>query len=114
MKYIRLLKFGTPDDFVNLCDIVKSHTEQDSSWDEEIAKVTDTSSGQVRHFMEHLIKAQAMLQQLSTSIVKYRAQAVEIREFYSAPMKHHRFPYENTCEDLLIKWSEYEKSHPLK
>jgi hypothetical protein len=114
MKDIRLPEFGTPDDFVDLRDIVKSHVEQDSSWAEEIAKVTDTMPGQVRQFMEHPIKSRAMLQQLSTSIVKYRVQAVEIREVYSAPMEQHRFPYANTCEDLFIKWSEYEKSHPLK
>jgi hypothetical protein len=42
MKDIRLPEFGMPDDFVDLHDIVKSHTEQDSSWVEEIAKVTDT------------------------------------------------------------------------
>jgi hypothetical protein len=114
MKDIGLPEFGTPDDFVDLRDIVKSHTEQDSSWAEEIAKVTDMAPGQVRQFMEHPIKARAMLQQLSASIVKYRAHAVEIREIHSAPMEQHRFPYANTCEDLFIKWSEYEKSHPLK
>jgi hypothetical protein len=114
MKDIRLPEFGTPDDFVDLRDIVKSHTEQDSSWAEEIAKVTDTTPGQVRQFMEHPIKARAMLQQLSASLVKYRAHAVEIREIYAAPMEQHRFPYANTCEELFIKWSEYEKSHPLK
>jgi hypothetical protein len=70
--------------------------------------------GQVQQFMEHLIKAQTMLQQLSARIVKYRARAVEIREILSAPMEQHRFSYANTCEDLFIKWSEYEKSHPLK
>jgi hypothetical protein len=114
MKDIGLPEFGTPDDFVDLRDIVKSHTEQDSSWAEEIAKVTDTVPGQVRQFMEHPIKARAMLQQLSASLVKYRAHAVEIREIYVAPMEQHRFPYANTCEELFIKWSEYEKSHPFK
>jgi hypothetical protein len=114
MKDIGLPEFGTPDDFVDLHDIVKTHTEQDSSWTEEIAKVTDTTPGQVRQFMEHLIKARAMLQQLSASIVKYRAHAVEIREIHSDLMEHHRFPYTNTYDDLFIKWSEYEKIHPLK
>jgi hypothetical protein len=112
MKEIDLPEFGMPDEFVNLHDIVKSHTEQDSLWAEEIAKVTDMVSGQVRQFMEHPIKAQAMLQQLSANIVKYHAHAIEIREIYSA--QQHIFPYANTCEDLFIKWSEYEKSHPLK
>jgi hypothetical protein len=87
MKGIELPKFGTPDDFFDLRDIVKLHGEQESSWSEEIAKVTDTMIGQVRQFMEHPIKAWAMLQWLSASIVKYRAQAVEIREIHSATME---------------------------
>jgi hypothetical protein len=114
MKDIRLPEFGMPDDFVDLRDIFKSNTEKDSSWDEEIAKVTDTTLGQVRQFMEHPIKARAMLQQLSASIVKYQAHAVEIREIHLAPMEQHIFLYANTCEDLFIKWSKYEKIHPLK
>jgi hypothetical protein len=114
MKDIKLLKFVTPDDFVNLQDIIKLHTEKDSSWAKEIENVTDTTLGEVRQFMENLIKYQAMLQQLSTNLVKYRAHAVEMREIHSAPMEQHRFPYANTCEDLFIKWLEYEKSYPLK
>jgi hypothetical protein len=82
-----------PEDFVDLRNIVESHTKQDSSWAEEIAKVTYTTPGQVQQFMEHPIKAQAMLQQLSASLVKYRAHAIEIREIYAAPMEQHRFPY---------------------
>jgi hypothetical protein len=114
MKDIGLPEFSTPDDFVDLCDIFKTHTEQDSSWIEEISKLTDMTPVQMRHFMEHLIKARAVLQQLSASIVKYRAHAVEIRKVHSAPMEQPRFPYANTCEDIFIKWLEYEKSHPLK
>jgi hypothetical protein len=102
MKDIGLSEFGMPDDFIDLRDIVKSHTEQDSSWVEELAKVADTVPGQVRQFMEHPIKARAMLQQLSASLVKYRAHAVEIREIYLNPMEQHRFPYANTCEELFI------------
>jgi len=64
--------------------------------------------------MEHPIKAWAMLQQLSASIVKYQALVVEIREIHSSPMEQHRFTYANTCEDIFIRWLEYEKSHPLK
>ena len=45
MKDIGLPKFGMPNNFVDLRDIVKSHTEQDSSWDEEIEKVTNTTPG---------------------------------------------------------------------
>jgi hypothetical protein len=114
MKDIRLPEFDTPDEFVDLRDIVKSHTEKDSSWAEEIEKVTDMAPGQVRQFMENPIKARTMLQQLSASIVKYWAHVVEIRNIHSTPMEKHRFPYANTCEDMFIKWSEYEKSHPLK
>jgi hypothetical protein len=57
MRDIGLPKFGIPDDFVNLCDIVKSHVEQDSSWAVEITKVEDMVPGQVQRFMEHPIKA---------------------------------------------------------
>jgi hypothetical protein len=32
MKDIGLPEFGTPDDFVDLRDIVKSHIKQDSTW----------------------------------------------------------------------------------
>jgi hypothetical protein len=64
--------------------------------------------------MEHPFKAQTMLQQLSVKVVKYRAQAVEIKEILSAPMGQHKFMYANTCEELFIKCLEYEKSHPLK
>jgi len=64
--------------------------------------------------MEYLIKSQAMLQQLSSSLVKYQAHMVEIREIYAASMEQHRFPYANTCEEISIQWSEYEKSHPFR
>jgi hypothetical protein len=114
MKDIELPEFGTPNEFVDLLGIVTTHAEQDSSWAKEITKVIDKAPGQVRKFMEHPIKALAMLQQLSAKIVKYWAQAVEIREIHLDPMEQHRFPYANTCEDLFIKWSEYGKSHPLK
>jgi hypothetical protein len=48
MKDIGLLEFGTPNDFVDLCDIVKLHLEQDSSWDAEIEKVANMAPGQVQ------------------------------------------------------------------
>jgi hypothetical protein len=114
MKDIDLPNFGTLDDFVNLHDIVKSHAKHGSSWTEEISKVSCIVPGQVQKFMEHPIKARAMLQQLSAIIVKYRAQTVEIRDILLAPMEQHRFLYANTCKDIFIKWLEYEKSHPLK
>jgi hypothetical protein len=56
MKDIKLPEFGMLDDFIDLCDIVKSHTEQDSSWAKELEKVVDVMLGQVRQFMEHPIK----------------------------------------------------------
>jgi hypothetical protein len=73
MKDIRLLEFITPD------DIVESDTKQDSSWAKILAKVTDTVPEKVQQFMEHPIRSRAMLQQLSTSLVKYQAHEVEIR-----------------------------------
>jgi hypothetical protein len=45
MKDIRLPNFGMPNDFTDLRDIVESHTKQDSSWAEILAKVTDTTLG---------------------------------------------------------------------
>jgi hypothetical protein len=114
MRDIDLPELGTPDDFVDLRDIVKSHAKQYSSWAEEIEKVADMAPWKVQQFMEHPIKSQAMLQQLSAIIVKYQAHAVDIRETLSSPMEQRRFLYANTCEDLFIKWSEYEKSHPLQ
>jgi hypothetical protein len=97
-----------------LHDIVKQHAEQDSSWTAEIEKVANMVPGQVQQFMEHPIKAQTVLQQLSVKVVKYQARAVEIKEILSASMDQHKFLYANTCEELFVKWSEYEKSHPLK
>ena len=114
MRDIGLPKFGIPDEFVDLCDIVKSHVEQDSSWASEIERVANMVPGQVQQFMEHLIKARTVLQQLSARIVKYREWEIEIREVLSAPMEQHRFSYANTCDNLFVKWSEYEKIHPLK
>jgi hypothetical protein len=70
--------------------------------------------GQVQQFMEHLIKAQAVLQWLSIKIIKYRERIVEVKEIISAPMDQHRFIYANTCDELFVKWLEYEKSHPLQ
>jgi hypothetical protein len=101
-------------DFTDLHDIVKRHTEKDSAWEAEISQISSMTSGQVKKFMEHPIKSLAVLQCLSVKIIKYKEQAVEIKEVFSAPMDQHRFPYENTCEDLFIKWSEYEKNNPLQ
>jgi hypothetical protein len=64
--------------------------------------------------MEHPIKDRTILQKLSVKIVKYQAQAVEVKDILSALMDQHKFLYANTCEELFVKWSEYEKSHPLQ
>jgi hypothetical protein len=74
IRDISLPEFGTPDDFVDLHNIVKLHVEQDSSWVAEITKVANMAPGQVQQFMEHPIKARIVLQQLSAKVVKYRAQ----------------------------------------
>jgi hypothetical protein len=76
MKYIGLPEFGSPEDFVDLHDIVKQHAEQDLAWTVEIEKVENMVLGQVKQFMEHPIKVQTMLQQLRVRIVKYRAWAI--------------------------------------
>jgi len=81
MKDIGFPEFGKTDDVVDLHNIVKLHTEQDSSWAEELAKVMDTTPCQVRQFIEHPIKSRVVLQQLSFGIVKYRAHAVEKGRF---------------------------------
>jgi hypothetical protein len=114
MKDIRLPKFNTPGKFVNLCDIVESHTKKDSLWAAELATVIDTTPGQVKRFMEHPIKAQTVLQQLNTSLVNYRVHVVEIRGVYAALMEQHKFPWAQTCEELFISCLEYDKSHPFQ
>jgi hypothetical protein len=114
MRGIDFPEFGTPEDFVDLHDIVKLHAEQVSLGPTEIEKVANMVRGEVQQFMEHLIKAHTVIQQLSAKVVKYQAQAMEIKDILSVLMDQHRFPYANTCEELFVKWSEYEKSHPLK
>jgi hypothetical protein len=114
MKDSGLPEFGTPDEFIDLSDVFKLYVEQDSLWTEEFAKITDARPGQVQQFAEHPIRARTMLQQLNFSLEKYRAHAVDIRGIYAAPMEQHRFPWANTCEELFISWSEYERSHPFQ
>jgi hypothetical protein len=114
MKDIGLPEFGTPDNFIDLCDIVESHTKKDLLWVEELVKVDDTTPRQVQRFMEHSIRARDVLQKLNTSIVKYQAHAVEIRGIYMALMEQHRFPWAQTFKDLFISWSDYDESHPFK
>ena len=103
MKDISLPKFDSPEDFVDLHDIVKLHVEQDLSWAAKIEKVANMAPGQVQQFMEHLIKARTVLQQLSVKVVKYRAWVVQIKDILSALMDQHRLLYANTCEKLFVK-----------
>jgi len=114
MKDIGLPKFGSLDNFVDLSNVVKSHTKKDSLWDEELAKMTDTVPGKVRRFMEHLIRARTALQQLKSSLLKYRMHAMDIRGIHVASMEKNRFPWAQTCEELFISWSEYKRSHPFQ
>ena len=86
MKGIGLLEFGSPEDFVDLHDTVKRLAEQDSSWTKKIAQVASMAPGQIQQFMEHSIKARAVLQHLSAKIVKYGEHAVELKEILPAPM----------------------------
>jgi hypothetical protein len=113
MKDISLLEFVSPEDFVNLHDIVKQHAEHDSAWEVDIMQVVSMTPGQVQNFMEHLIKNRAILHRLSAKVIKYRERAIDMEETLSTLMDQHRLPYANTCEDIFFKWSEYEKSHPL-
>jgi hypothetical protein len=114
MKDVGLPEFGTPDNFIDLSDVVKLHAEQDALWTEEFTKIADVRPGQVQQFAEHPIRARTMLQQLNFSLVKYQVHAVDIRGIYAAPMEQHRFPWAQTCEELFVSWTEYERSHPFQ
>jgi hypothetical protein len=113
MKDIGLLEFGSLEFFVDLHDIVKRHAKHDSMWEGKIMQVVIMTLGHVQNFMEHMIKARAVLQCLSAKMIRYREHEIEIKETLSSLMDQHRFPYANTCEDIFVKWSAYEKSHPL-
>jgi hypothetical protein len=114
MKYVGLLEFNTHDNLIDLSDMVKLHAEQDALWTEEFEKIADARPGQVQQFTEHPIKSRTMLQQLNSSLVKYRVNEVDIRGIYVAPMEKHRFPWAQNCEELFVSWTEYEKSHPFQ
>jgi hypothetical protein len=105
---------GTTDEFTELSDVFNLYAEKDCLWTEDFTKIIDARPGQVQQFAEHLIRAQAMIQQLNFSLAKYQAHAVDIRGIYAAPMEQHRFPWDNTCEELFINWYEYERSHPFQ
>jgi hypothetical protein len=47
MKYICLPEFDSPEDFVNLHDIVKEHAEKELTWTSNIEKVASMAPGQV-------------------------------------------------------------------
>jgi hypothetical protein len=89
MKDSGLPELDTPDEFIKLSDVFKTHTEQDSLWAEQCTKIVDARPGKVQKFVEHPIIARTMLQQLNASLVKYRAHAVDIRGVYAAPMEKH-------------------------
>jgi hypothetical protein len=57
MKDARLPKFGTPDNFIDLNNVVKMHAEKDTLWTEEFTKIADAKPGKVRQFSKHLIRA---------------------------------------------------------
>ena len=61
MKGIGLPEFGSPEDFVDLHDIVGKHVEQYLAWTKKIEKVEIMVPGQVQQFMERPIKDQAVL-----------------------------------------------------
>jgi hypothetical protein len=105
MRDIDLPEFGPPEDFTDLHDIVKRHAEQDRVCETKISQVSSMILGQLKKFMEPLIKSLTVLQHVSVKLIKYKEQTVEIKEVLSALMDQHRFPYANTCEDLFCRWS---------
>jgi hypothetical protein len=114
MTDIKLPKFENPSEFIDRRNLLKMYAEQNSLWVEECTKVTDAKLGQVRQFTKHPIRAKTMLQQLNSTLIKYRAHAMDIRGIYAAPMEQHRFSWAQNCEELFINWYEYERSHPFK
>jgi hypothetical protein len=114
MKDIGLSEFGTPDNFIDLSDIVKSHAKQYFLWTKELAKMTDARPGKVIRFTKHLIRARTMLQQLDSNLAKYRVHTVDIRGIYAAAMEQNRSPWAQTCDELFVNWSEYERTHPFQ
>jgi hypothetical protein len=112
MRNIDLPEFGPLEDFVNLNSIVKQHEEKDLEWEENILEISSMIPGQVKKFMEPLIKSLAVLQHLNVKLVKYKEQEVEMKEVLSALMDHHKFMYANTCEYRFGKFSDYERNNP--
>jgi hypothetical protein len=114
MKDIKFPEFGNPSEFIDIRNLLKMYVEQDSLWVEECAKVADARLGQVRQFTEHPIRAKTILQQLNSTLIKYRAHAMDIRGIYAAPVEQHRFPWAHTCKELFIRWFDYERIHPFQ
>jgi hypothetical protein len=71
MKDIGLPEFISPEDFVDLHDIVKRNEKHDSTGEVEIVQVESVTPCQVHKFMEHLIKAHVVLQHLSSKMTIY-------------------------------------------
>jgi hypothetical protein len=101
MRSIEFPEFGPLEDFTDLHDIVKKYVEQDRVCEIEISRVSSIILGQLKKFMEPLIKSLAVLQCLSVKLIKYKEQTIEMKEVLSTPMDQHRFSYENTCEYLF-------------
>jgi hypothetical protein len=83
MKDIRLPEFGTPDEFVDLRDIVESHTKQDSSWAERLGKGDrhNARSGATIYGTPDQSSGYAATVKCQSGQVS--AHAVEIREIYN-------------------------------
>jgi hypothetical protein len=48
MQNIGIPKFGPPENFIDLNDIVKRHAEQDSTWKAEISQISSMTLVQVK------------------------------------------------------------------
>ena len=98
MKDVGLPEFGTPDNFINLSNVVKMHAKQHVLWTKEFAKISYLRIGQVQQLVQPSIRARTMLQQLNSSLLKFQVHAVDIRGIYADPMEQHIFPWAQTCE----------------
>ena len=105
MRGIDLPEFGPLEDFTDLHNIVKQHVEKNWVWEIDILHVSSIMLGQLKYFMETLIKALVVLQRVSVKLIKYKEHKVKIKEVLLTSMDQDRFPYANTCEDLFWKWS---------
>jgi hypothetical protein len=57
--------------------------------------------GQVRKFVEGLMRASMVLQYLGARLEKFRQCVMEMKEVLITPMDKHRFHYVHTCEDIF-------------